>query len=369
MPFDRTIVKPIFSYNDPFKLNTPGINHFSSLMNKDLVQMMNHFGYTTYLDKWSIYSGGTIFSDALFRIKYVYKTGGFNHYGFVQKKKSGNYTMYENKKILPIGFMSLHTISNALPEENPFDFSNRVIQNISPSLGNSQFVKLPYTIIKRINVDISTHNSNLVIAKKETMEPGSVTISISSIKPNSSLYAFAGNKTHFDTKLFKNNKYLADFPSVYVNNVLPLGTSHRNNLKLTIQLKNPKTTLKNFSFYEISNRKFNHLVTSLQKNPFVLDSFHETSLKGHITVTKPGTLVLLVPYDKGWSAVVNGHSKHIKQVYEGLSGIYLNKGTNVVELKYSTPKLKLGIYVSVISFLLFIFYLFYQGRVKRAKSN
>jgi len=368
-PFDRTVVTPIFSYNDPFKLNTPGINHFSSLMNQNLVQMMNHFGYSTYLDKWSIYSGGTIFSDALFRIKYIYTTGHFNHYGFVKKQTFGHYSLYENKEIFPIGFMSLHTVTDAYKGENPFHFMNRVIQTISPKFKNNQFGKLPYTIISKKNVAVSKNHSKLVIEKKRANKPASVTFLISPIKRNSTLYVYTRNKAFFYTKLFKNNRYVADFPSVYVNNVLPLGTSQKSSLTVSIRLQKPKAVLDNLLFYQMSNQKVDNLVTTVQQNPFVLDTFHETYLKGHIMVTKPGTLVLLVPYDKGWSAVVNGHSKQIKQVYTGLSGIDLQKGRNIVELKYSSPKLKFGIYISLISLLLFIFYLFFQSKGKGVKNK
>ena len=368
-PFDRTVVTPIFSYNDPFKLNTPGINHFSSLMNQNLVQMMNHFGYSTYLDKWSIYNGGTIFSDALFRIKYVYTTGHFNHYGFVKTHKDGNYNLYENREVFPIGYMSLHPITDAYKGENPFHFMNRVVQNIPPKFDNNLFVKLPYTIIQKENVVVSKKHSKLELEKKQANKPASVTFIIRPNR-NSTLYAYTGNKGEFFyTKLYKNNRYVADFPSVYTNNVLSLGTTQKSALTVTIRLQKQNAVLDNLLFYEMSNQKLDNLVTTVQQNPFILDTFQQTYLKGHITVTKPGTLVLLVPYDKGWSAVVNGHSKQIKQVYTGLSGIDLQKGRNTVELQYSTPKLKLGIYISLISLLLFIIYLFFQVRMTRVKTR
>ena len=67
--------------------------------------------------------------------------------------------------------------------------------------------------------------------------------------------------------------------------------------------------------------------------------------------------IYTVPYDKGFRAFINNKEVDIEKVDNGMMGIKINKGINNTEFKYFTPGLKIGIIGSIISFILYGFYL------------
>ena len=67
--------------------------------------------------------------------------------------------------------------------------------------------------------------------------------------------------------------------------------------------------------------------------------------------------IYTVPYDNGFRAFINNKEVDIEKVDNGMMGIKINKGINNIEFKYFTPGLKIGIIGSIISFILYGFYL------------
>ena len=72
-----------------------------------------------------------------------------------------------------------------------------------------------------------------------------------------------------------------------------------------------------------------------------------------------------VPFDKGWSATVDGEATDII-VSGGMMMIKVPAGNHNVEFKYFTPGLKAGAVVSLVAWGLFLFFIFYRrnGRIK-----
>ena len=70
------------------------------------------------------------------------------------------------------------------------------------------------------------------------------------------------------------------------------------------------------------------------------------------------TLVFFsIPYDKGWSATVNGKAVDIEKVNVGFMAVPVGEGESQIVFTYKTPGLTLGIAVSLSAILLFIIYL------------
>lgn len=63
-----------------------------------------------------------------------------------------------------------------------------------------------------------------------------------------------------------------------------------------------------------------------------------------------------VPYDKGWSATVNGEKAEIEKVNKGFMAVAVPKGTSTIRFVYETPGLKIGVYTALGAFLLFLIY-------------
>ena len=73
-----------------------------------------------------------------------------------------------------------------------------------------------------------------------------------------------------------------------------------------------------------------------------------------------------VPYDKGWTATVNGEPAIIENVNVGFMAVRVPLGESVIRFDYMTPGLTHGLWISLGSFILFLSYLAFH---KFGKKN
>ncbi|MBO4693814.1 MAG: YfhO family protein [Clostridia bacterium] len=76
---------------------------------------------------------------------------------------------------------------------------------------------------------------------------------------------------------------------------------------------------------------------------------------------KKSLVFFSVPYDKGWSATVDGKPVEIEKVNIGFMAVPVDAGTSVIRFAYKTPGLDAGICVSLISIIIFLIYFIVCG--------
>jgi len=82
--------------------------------------------------------------------------------------------------------------------------------------------------------------------------------------------------------------------------------------------------------------------------------FTDNKVTGQISLDTSKILSLSIPYDKGWTAYVNGEKTDLIRVNTIFSGLILDPGTYSIELCYFTPGLKMGLICFLIGLLMFI---------------
>ena len=98
---------------------------------------------------------------------------------------------------------------------------------------------------------------------------------------------------------------------------------------------------------------YSEMVRGLSTSELTVTSYDSQNMSGTIDVKKDGVLLLTIPYDKGWSATVDGEETEINAISNALMGIKLSKGEHTIALHYELVGLKAGIAVSTIAFALF----------------
>ena len=71
---------------------------------------------------------------------------------------------------------------------------------------------------------------------------------------------------------------------------------------------------------------------------------------------KASLVFFSIPYDKGWSATVNGKAVEIEKVNSGFMAVKVNPGESEIRFNYMTPGLFTGIEITTISAAIFILY-------------
>jgi len=96
--------------------------------------------------------------------------------------------------------------------------------------------------------------------------------------------------------------------------------------------------------------------------------FSDNKITGQISLNKSKILSLSVPYNKGWTAYVNGKKTELIRVNTMFSGLILDAGVYDIELRYFTPGLKIGFVCFFIGLLLFLLIFIYM-KVSACKEN
>lgn len=86
---------------------------------------------------------------------------------------------------------------------------------------------------------------------------------------------------------------------------------------------------------------------------FELTAYENGRIAATFNAAQEETLVISQPYEDGWTATVNGQPVELQAAYDGLMGIPVQTGNNVVELHYLTPGLVPGAVVGIASVTLF----------------
>lgn len=98
-------------------------------------------------------------------------------------------------------------------------------------------------------------------------------------------------------------------------------------------------------------------------------SCDSTHVSGKLELEEAGRLILSIPYEKGWTILVNGEVQEPVLVGECLMALDLEPGDYEIELEYVPYGLKQGILLSAVSVLIFVAIMVLRRRKKPEKQG
>ena len=90
-------------------------------------------------------------------------------------------------------------------------------------------------------------------------------------------------------------------------------------------------------------------------------------ITGNISLDTDKLLCFSIPYSKGWTLLVDGEETELLQTNVMYMGVPLTAGEHTIELRYTTPYLKVGLLLTGAGFAAFIVLLIYR-KVRRPKG-
>ena len=128
--------------------------------------------------------------------------------------------------------------------------------------------------------------------------------------------------------------------------------SKNNTLEINLYKDFEKEKLKIYYFdYKTYNKTIDNL--KLEQLDYNID---KNKLKGEINSTG-GTLMITIPYEKGYVISVDGKHTDYKKVLDTFIGIDLKEGTHKILIEYKQPGLIIGTTISIIDLIAIIIYL------------
>lgn len=330
--------------NEPFANQYPGITFYESIYNFEMTDFIQHF-----TNKWLLpLVYGRTNTNILASIKYYIQTNDSIEvpFGFVFFKHIDNADIFINRYWIGLGF----TVENSLNEE--------VFKDLS--LYQQDQLWLNTIIIKDSpNRTLPILNRSQSLAVND--DDGYLYLDSSIIKPNSLItienkgVPYLTLNRYTQDSMTTEYHYQYDYYQTFVSDSLTA---------LEIVATNPYGSSSGINVYMENPVYYTQWYES---RSFIQNiSIQNDKLSGDIQVTKDQPwLVTSIPYDPGWSVLVDGKEEPFTKVNLGFIGLYLSEGLHHLEFNYEVPYLKSGFLISLISLVSMMWTSFYKPIRKR----
>lgn len=320
--------------NDPMLLGYWGISHYSSTKASTAKPMLEQMGYVNY----TIYGwGSTAVADSLLGIKYLYSDGSRSVPEPYQKLDlNTELSVYENPYALPLAYVGSSDAKQVQVSSstNTFELQNQMIQSLVP--------QSDAPLVPAANLEFLDNQKGIKLYfEAQTDGP--------------CYLAIPGTDNYLPADVKVNGQLLGEyFQGDSLGGVFPLGSFQKGEkVYLELGFEDKPEYRSQIQIYSLNQ-------TALQQATDQLKQHQPTSLTiregGKISATVQGdeqNNLLILPFayedSQHWTATCNGQAVTVEQIFDGMMGIPLQQGENVIEMRYHHPGAKVGIAISVVS--------------------
>ncbi len=327
-------------------LGYPAAAHYTSLNSSDWLFLMKRLGYNSYWMKTSSY-GGTAFSDALLSMKYVMNFAARGSGTVYQNKR---YALYKSENYLPLGLLTEGSFKACEPEDylGRIPYQEALFEALYPSEGTLFEKYRPAVGGLRMREQgdgavFSELSENGVISYQlDIVGTRRLYLDVFSDYTNSLREPYYGA-----FRVSVNGRSVStDYPSQENNGLLDLGsfTDTQVVVRLYPQFKGSTFSLKSFGLFGMDETKLEEIVA--RPAALALCAVNN-GYEGTYRSEKEQTCFLAIPYDEGYTVLVNGRVLSYERSAQGFVSFVMPAGSGDVSIRYRSPGLTVGALISL----------------------
>lgn len=375
---DGRIDSSHMAYNGSLYTGVPGTSVYTSTANANVVNYWVQMEGVGNVQNFKTYSTDqrTIFNELL-SVKWQVENEGNDQYvplgyeqiGHVENSEGKERNIYENKYALPWAYTYEKCISyeeleglngiekqEVLSQAVALDSENNGIDRFQI---NSEIIKLPYTVecsgcswengvlvnrkgLTRIwlNVDLPANYECYLRIKGFSVDGNFDEVLATNPSATTTILVL-------QDKLLKSSRaHAKEYPWYYGREdyLFCLGVSEeeRDYVVISIPLEG-EMKLEDIEVFAMPMDDYIDRVESLREEPLENIIIDDNTIKGDLSLSKDKILCLSVPYNRGWTAYVDGKRQEILNVNYAFMGLSLKEGSHKIEFRYSTPGLGIGV--------------------------
>lgn len=335
---DKTYNRAGAAFNEGIAHGFNQLSTYSSANNPQAVAFLNSLGYSSEGEFSSVYAAPNLVMDSLLGVRYI---------GSWSKPVESTETTLPHSNVTSPLHCNPHALSLGYPSANGTD-SESTLQGDNPfERQNALFAELTgidrplYTQLQ--GVDQSRSDASITWA----VELPAHTIGYT--------YAQTGVESDWSQSvgLIVGGEMISSEATRFSHNVRAFGESGDESTQHEISMVqgSPETQLPPKSqclFYALNIDVFEEGIERLQSRQFVPDVFEDGRVEGTYNAEKQTDLVLSIPYDKGWSAIIDGKEVALSPAFGGgMSQIQVPEGSHRIEMRFRSPGFTVGCAVSI----------------------
>lgn len=129
-------------------------------------------------------------------------------------------------------------------------------------------------------------------------------------------------------------------------------------VQLIIEFKSAETfDVSQINILHFDYTNYDRYVNELREESLTELTVKTNVINGKVDLDKSKMLCVAVPYSNGWTAYVDKKETEIYRINDMFMGIEVSQGEHVINLKYTTPGLKVGVIISLLSAGIIVVYL------------
>ncbi len=326
--------------NDGTLAGYPTASVFSSTVNSRVTDLYERLGMR-HSKVFYCFDGATAFTSALLNVKYM--LGEHERYGTslheLVQQSNGVY-LYEAKQQLPFGYVA--PLGYDLPKVGDY-------QNNGLRLQNAMIKDLGIAEPLFTKVDSGQNGDDVVFTAQES----GIYYGLLNASGTKKVEAIGGSlEVH-------------TFPDLKKGSVLYLGYLETGaSMTLTNGNEDDASPKISAEIYRMDRSVLQRAIEKLSQNCLQNVTYDSTHIRGEITMTEPGRMIVSVPYEDGWQIRINGVETEASGFGGSLMAFDLQPGEYVVEMNYIPEGLFWGIIVSIVSLLCFVVLVIVSRRKK-----
>ncbi|TCD45478.1 copper ABC transporter permease [Streptococcus sp. X16XC17] len=355
--------------NDSMKYNYNGISQFSSIRNRSSSSTLDKLGFRSDGTNLNLrYQNNTLIGDSLLGIRYNLSATNPLKFGFTEIDKTNTLSLYENQFASSLGILT-----NSVYQD--VKFTNLTLDNQTNFLNALSANEFKYyTSLHPISIENVNQLDNRVTVKAKEGEDTARATYTFTVPANSQLYISLPNLS-FTNEHDKGvnvtvNNVSNEFTTDNSFSIFSAGYFSSEKI-VTIDLTFPQNQQVSFDtpqFYRLDLIAYQAAMAS------ILEKDITTTVDGNqVTTTynsqNKASIFYTIPYDKGWSATLNGKKIGLKKAQNGFTKVDVPKGKGILVLTFIPSGFRIGLASFFIGIGSFIGYDSYRKKTTSKKSK
>lgn len=342
--------------------NMPSIGVFCSTVMGNMTKFMGRVGFYTGANEF-LYMGATPFTNSIFNVRYLlYREGDLNNFDFDYVKTVENVGIYKNPYPLSIGFavrknVKEFNVENSMPLKN-----QNSLATLMTGYGSLYNDVVPEFSAASDTCELSVNGNVIKCKASETGKNGFIV----SFTIESDGDYYINCRGNYVTKIrfyINGEEYAYDR---YQLQIFHLGELKKGDcVSVEYCYDNLEAGEHNASIYmaTLNKEAFELTYAELADNMLSVSYYDDRHIRGTIDMPEGEMLFTSIPYDEGWEVYVDGKKTPYYALGGALIGVDMTAGRHEIEMVYVPQGLYMGIWISVISWLLF-FAVLYKKRTE-----
>ena len=344
-----------------------GLSMFNSMANESMTLLFENFGLTGWQSgNRYTYQESSPVTNMFMNLKYIISRNGYvnNTYDLSELNTSGNIKLYKNNHYLPMGFMVNDSILRweeitAEDSFNPFEKQNeffRLATGINADVYERvQVTDQGHTDASQFQVTLKSYGEYSFSCLDSNITPH---LKWNYVAPESGLYlVWTKIDNGDDITITKNNDQASarnySMGRPYIACVGYFNKGER--LSVNVNLKQGASGNGKVYVNRLDQAVFEQGYDLLKQSVMTTTRFSNGSvMEGTINAKNNGVFYTSIPYEKGWTAYVDGEQVELTPVGGSLVAFRLSAGEHEIKLRYYPNGFWPGFAVTVICLAGFI---------------